>query len=61
MRAINDLAVSHENSGNKAACLAALQPLHRYWNDTAEEHSYIYRDAFMKELSAAKFNQAACE
>ena len=61
MRAINDLAVSHKNSGNKAACLAALQPLHRYWNDTAEEHSYIYRDAFMKELSAAKFNQAACE
>ena len=49
-----------KNSGNKTACRAALQPLRRYWNDKAEEHSYLYRDDFMKELAAAKFNWNAC-
>ena len=60
MRARNDLAVAYKNSGNKTACRAALQPLRRYWNDKAEEHGYHYRDDFMKELAAAKFNWNAC-
>lgn len=60
MRARNDLAVAYKNSGNKTACHTALQPLRRYWNDKAEEHSYLYRDDFMKELAAAKFNWNAC-
>ena len=60
MRARNDLAVAYKNSGNKTACRAALQPLRRHWNDKAENHSYLYRDAFMKELAAAKFNWDAC-
>ena len=60
MRARNDLAVAYKNSGNKTACRAALQPLRRHWNDKAENHSYLYRDAFMKELAAAKFNWNAC-
>ena len=60
MRARNDLAVAYKNSGNKTACRAALQPLRRHWNDKAENHSYLYRDDFMKELSAAKFNWNAC-
>ena len=60
MRTRNDLAVAYKNSGNKTACRTALQPLRRYWNDKAEEHSYLYRDDFMKELAAAKFNWNAC-
>ena len=60
MRARNDLAVAYKNSGNKTACRAALQPLRRHWNDKAENHSYLYRDDFMKELAAAKFNWNAC-
>ena len=60
MRARNDLAVAYKNSGNKPACRTALQPLRRYWNDKAEEHGYHYRDDFMKELAAAKFNWKAC-
>ena len=60
MRARNDLAVAYKNSGNKTACHTALQPLRRYWNDKAEEHGYHYRDDFMKELAAAKFNWNAC-
>ena len=60
MRARNDLAVAYKNSGNKTACHAALQPLRRHWNDKAENHSYLYRDDFMKELAAAKFNWNAC-
>ena len=60
MRARNDLAVAYKNSGNKTACRAALQPLRRHWSDKAEHHSYVYRDAFMKELAAAKFNWNAC-
>ena len=60
MRARNDLAVAYKNSGNKTACRTALQPLRRYWNDKAEEHGYHYRDDFMKELAAAKFNWNAC-
>ena len=60
MRAHNDLAVAYKNSGNKTACRAALQPLRRYWNDKADDHTYLYRDDFMKELAAAKFNWKAC-
>ena len=60
MRARNDLAVAYKNSGNKTACRTALKPLRRYWNDKAEEHGYHYRDDFMKELAAAKFNWNAC-
>ena len=60
MRARNDLAVAYKNSGNKTACRAALQPLRRYWNDKADDHTYLYRDDFMKELAAAKFNWNAC-
>ena len=60
MRARNDLAVAYKNSGNKTACHTALQPLRRYWNDKAEEHGYHYRDDFMKELAAAKFNWNEC-
>ena len=60
LRARNDLAVAYKNSGNKTACRAALQPLRRYWNDTADDHTYLYRDDFMKELAAAKFNWNAC-
>ena len=60
MRARNDLAVAYKNSGNKTACRAALQSLRRHWNDKAENHSYLYRDDFMKELAAAKFNWKAC-
>ncbi|WP_107993797.1 hypothetical protein [Neisseria elongata] len=60
MRARNDLAVAYKNSGDKTACRAALQPLRRHWNDKAENHSYLYRDDFMKELAAAKFNWKAC-
>ena len=60
MRARNDLAVAYKNSGNKTACRTALQPLRRYWNDKAEDLSYVYRDNFMKELAAAKFNWNAC-
>ncbi|MDO4878529.1 MAG: hypothetical protein Q3966_04430 [Neisseria sp.] len=61
MRARNDLAAAYKNSGNKAACRTALQPLRRYWNDTADDHTYLYRDHFMKELAAAKFNWNACQ
>ena len=60
MHARNDLAVAYKNSGNKTACRAALQPLRRYWNDTADDHTDLYRDDFMKELAAAKFNWNAC-
>ena len=60
MHARNDLAVAYKNSGNKTACRAALQPLRRYWNDKADDHTYLYRDYFMKELAAAKFNWNAC-
>lgn len=60
MRTRNDLAVAHKNNGNQAACRATLQPLRAYWNDTADNHSYVYRDAFMKELAAAKVNWQAC-
>ena len=60
MRARNNLAVAYKNSGNKTACRTALQPLRRYWNDKAEEYGYYYRDYFMKELAAAKFNWNAC-
>ena len=60
MHARNDLAVAYKNSGNKTACRAALQPLRRYWNDKADDHTYLYRDNFMKELAAAKFNWNAC-
>ncbi|WP_261788668.1 hypothetical protein [Kingella denitrificans] len=60
MRARNDLAVAYKNSGNKTACRTALQPLRRYWNDKADDHTYLYRDDFMKELAAAKFNWNEC-
>ena len=60
MRARNDLAVAYKNSGNKTACRTALKPLRRYWNDKADDHTYLYRDDFMKELAAAKFNWNAC-
>ena len=60
MRARNDLAVAYKNSGNKTACRTALKPLRRYWNDKADDHTYLYRDDFMKALAAAKFNWNAC-
>lgn len=61
MRTRNDLAIAHKNNGNHAACRTTLQPLQAHWNDTAENHSYIYRDAFMKELAAAKVNWQLCQ
>lgn len=61
MRARNDLAVSHKNAGNPAACRRALQALAGHLDGSSGFTApYIYRESYERGLQHARFNLKAC-
>ena len=59
MHAANDLAVSHKNAGDKAACRRALAAI-KTWLDPEFDPGYIYEEDYKREVEAAAFNKKQC-
>lgn len=59
MHAANDLAVSHKNAGDKAACRRALAAI-KTWLDPEFDPGYIYEEDYKREAEAAAFNKKQC-
>ncbi|WP_373796272.1 hypothetical protein [Neisseria dentiae] len=61
MRTRNDLAVSHKNAGNPAACRRTLQPLAEHMaGSSGFTAPPVYRESYERELQHARFNLKAC-
>ena len=63
MHTRNDLAISYKNAGDLAACRRVLQPLTSHINPKPNETfqpSYLYQEAYEREVKHAQFNQRAC-
>ena len=59
MHAANDLAVSHKNAGDKAACRRALATI-KTWLDPEFDPGYIYEQDYQREAKAAAHNLKLC-
>ena len=59
MHAANDLAVSHKNAGDKAACRRALAAI-KTWLDPEFDPGYIYEQDYQREAKAAAHNLKLC-
>ncbi len=59
MHAANDLAVSHKNAGDKAACRRALATI-KTWLDPEFNPGYIYEQDYQREAKAAAHNLKLC-